>query len=69
MRMSSNQTEMHQISSVGHKMSRKKLATFLLNNKSPFNTAGQRTPFLPSPDLNLEMEGKHYASSGHETGA
>lgn len=36
------------------------------------NAAGQRTHFLPSPDLNmgdnLELEGKHYASFGHEAG-
>jgi hypothetical protein len=55
--MSSNQTEIH------HNISRKKLSKLMQNN-----AAGQRTHFLPSPDLNLEMEGRHYASFGHEAG-
>ena len=61
MRLSSNKTE------ISHNLSRKKLAK-LMNNNAYNNPAGQRTHFLPSPDLKLDMDGKHYASFGPEAG-
>lgn len=47
MRLSSNKTE------ISHNLSRKKLAK-LMNNNAFNNAAGQRTHFLPSPDLKLD---------------
>jgi hypothetical protein len=65
MRLSSNKTE------ISHNLSRKKLSK-LMNNSNILtyntNAAGQRTHFLPSPDLKLDTDGKHYASFGPEVG-
>jgi len=64
MRLSSNKTE------ISHNLSRKKLSKLMNNNVS--NIAGHssriRTHFLPSPDLKLDTDGKHYASFGPEVG-